>query len=153
MSFCFSTWCDGHVMLTQLFYVKQKADWMLNFVLMRSAFCRGVPLPTAIGLPCANSPTFQNLNFVAHEISKFSDNGRIREFKIQWLLTTTTDKHATAHDQNHVTVHFSRVVLQLRWVVELFRVVATTQNILLVCCRSVIQESHLFVKKFSIHLL
>ena len=44
-------------------------------------------------------------------------------------------KHATAHGQNHVTVHFSRVVLRLRWVVELFRVVATTENILLVICR------------------
>ena len=52
---------------------------MLNFVLMRSAFCRGVPLPTAIALPFANSPAFKNLNFVAHEISKFSDNGRIIE--------------------------------------------------------------------------
>ena len=78
------------------------------------------------------------------------DNG---EFKIRRLRTTTTDKHATAHDQNHVTVHFSRVVLRLRWVVELFRVVATTENILLVFCRPVTQESHLFVKKFSIHLL
>ena len=44
-------------------------------------------------------------------------------------------KHATEHDQNHVTVHFSRVVLRLRWVVELFRVVGTTENILLVFCR------------------
>ena len=76
-----------------------------------------------------------------------------REFKIRRLRTTTTDKHTTAHDQNHVTVHFSRVVLRLRWVVELFRVVATTENILLVFCRPVTQESHLFVKKFSIHLL
>ena len=56
---------------------------MLNFVLTRSVFYRGVPLPTAIGLPCANLPTFKNLNFVALEISKFSDNGHIREFKIQ----------------------------------------------------------------------
>ena len=44
-------------------------------------------------------------------------------------------KHATAHGQNHVAVHFSRVVLRLRWVVELFRVVATTENILPVICR------------------
>ena len=58
-----------------------------------------------------------------------------REFKIPRLRTTTTVKHATAHDQNHVTVHFSSVVLQLRWVVELFRVVATTENILLAFCR------------------
>ena len=58
-----------------------------------------------------------------------------REFKIRRLRTTTTVKHATAHNQNHVTVHFSRVVLQLRWVVELFRVVGTTENILLVFCR------------------
>ena len=41
-------------------------------------------------------------------------------------------KHATAHDQNHVTVHFSHVVQQLRWVFELFCVVATTENILLI---------------------
>ena len=38
-----------------------------------------------------------------------------REFKTRGLRTTTTDKHATAHDQNHVTVRFSRVVLRLRW--------------------------------------
>ena len=37
-----------------------------------------------------------------------------REFKIRGLRTTTTFKHATAHDQNHVTVHFSHVVLRLR---------------------------------------
>ena len=30
----------------------------------------------------------------------------IREFKIRRLRTTTTVEHATAHDQNHVTVHF-----------------------------------------------
>ena len=59
----------------------------------------------------------------------------IREFKIRRLRTTATDKYATTHDQNHVTVHFSRVVLRLRWVVELFRVVGTTENILLVFCR------------------
>ena len=57
-----------------------------------------------------------------------------REFKIRRLRTTATDKYATAHDQNHVTVHFSRVVLRLRWVVELFGVVGTTENILLVFC-------------------
>ena len=38
----------------------------------------------------------------------------IREFKIPRLRTTATVKHATAHDLNHVTVHFSRVVLRLR---------------------------------------
>ena len=38
----------------------------------------------------------------------------IREFKIRRLRTTATDKHATAHDQNHVTVHFSCVALRLR---------------------------------------
>ena len=43
--------------------------------------------------------------------AKFGVN---REFKILRLRTTATDKHATAHDQNHVTVHFSRVVLRLR---------------------------------------
>ena len=37
-----------------------------------------------------------------------------REFKIRRLRTTTAVKHATAHDQNHVTVYFSRVVLRLR---------------------------------------
>ena len=49
-----------------------------------------------------------------------SNNG---DFKIGWLRTTTTVKHATAHDQNHLTAYFSRVVLRLQWVVELFRVV------------------------------
>ena len=39
---------------------------------------------------------------------------KISEFKIRRLRTTTTDKHATTHDQNHVTVRFSRVVLRLR---------------------------------------
>ena len=58
-----------------------------------------------------------------------------REFKIRRLWTTATDKYATVHDQNHVTVHFSRVVLRLRWVVELFHVVGTTENVLLVFCR------------------
>ena len=58
-----------------------------------------------------------------------------REFKIRRLRTTATDKYATALDQNHVTVHFSRVVLRQRWVVELFRVVGTTENVLLVFCR------------------
>ena len=38
----------------------------------------------------------------------------IREFKIRRLRTTATVKYATAHDQYHVTVHFSRVVLRLR---------------------------------------
>ena len=37
-----------------------------------------------------------------------------REFKIWQLRTTTTVKHATAHDQNHMTVHFTCVVLWLR---------------------------------------
>ena len=66
---------------------------------------------------------------------KWSNIQNIREFKIRRLRTTTTVKHATAHDQNHVTVRFSHVVLRLRWVVELFRVVGTTENILLVFCR------------------
>ena len=52
-----------------------------------------------------------------------------REFKIRRLWTTAAD------DQNHVTVHFSSVVLRLRGVVELFRIVGTTENILLVFCR------------------
>ena len=38
----------------------------------------------------------------------------IREFKIRRLRTTATVKHATAHDQNHVTVHFSHIALRLR---------------------------------------
>ena len=59
----------------------------------------------------------------------------IRDFKIRRLRTTTTDKRATAHVQNHVTVHFSRVVQRLRWVGELFCVVATTEKILLAFCR------------------
>ena len=54
-----------------------------------------------------------------------------REFKIRRLRATTTVKH----DQNHVTAHSLRVVLRLLWVVELFRVVRTTENILLVFCR------------------
>ena len=58
----------------------------------------------------------------------------IREFKIPRLRTMTTVKHATAYDPNHVTVHFSRAVLRLRRVVELFRVVTTTENILLAFC-------------------
>ena len=37
-----------------------------------------------------------------------------RDFKIRRLRSTATDKHGTAHDQNHVTVHFSRVALRLR---------------------------------------
>ena len=40
-------------------------------------------------------------------------------------------KQATAHDQNHVTVHFSHAVLPLHCVGELFCVVATMENILL----------------------
>ena len=62
---------------------------------------------------------------------RFSSN---RDFKIGWLRTTTSVKLTTAHDQNHVTVHCSYVVLPLRWVVELFHVVATTENILFAFC-------------------
>ena len=40
--------------------------------------------------------------------------GDNRDFKIRRLRTTTMVKHATAHDQNHVTVHFCCVVLQLQ---------------------------------------
>ena len=64
-----------------------------------------------------------------------TENAINREFKIRRLRTTATNKHATAHDLNHVTVHFSRIPLRLRWVVGLFRVVGTTENILLVFCR------------------
>ena len=47
LPFCFQTWRYGNVMLTQLVYIldrKQKADRVLNFVLVRSAFCGGVDL-------------------------------------------------------------------------------------------------------------
>ena len=47
-------------------------------------------------------------------LDQISTEEVIREFKIRRLRTTATDKHATAHDQNHVTVHFSRVALRLR---------------------------------------
>ena len=47
-------------------------------------------------------------------LSRFVRNQANREFKIRRLRTTTTDKHATMHDQNHVIVRFSRVVLRLR---------------------------------------
>ena len=49
-------------------------------------------------------------------VANFSGNPAttIREFKIRRLRTTATDKHDIAHDQNHVTVHFSRVTLRLR---------------------------------------
>ena len=49
-------------------------------------------------------------NLFAYSVSSFY----IRDFKIGWLRTTTTVKHATAHDQNQVTVHFSRVFLRLQ---------------------------------------
>ena len=76
------------------------------------------------------------------------------EFKIRRLRTTTMVKHATAHDQNHVTVHFSHIVLRLRWVVELFRVVGTTKNILLVFCSLGNSRISSFRKNvFNIHLL
>ena len=58
----------------------------------------------------------------------------IREFKIRRLRTTAMDKYATAHDQNHVTVHFSRVV-------------QTTENILLVFCRLGNSRISSFLKK------
>ena len=71
----------------------------------------------------------------------------IRNCKIEWLRTTTTVKHASTHDQNHVTDHFSCVLLRIRWVVELFRVVATTENILLAFCRLVNSRISSFRKK------
>ena len=53
-----------------------------------------------------------------------------------------------------MTVHFSCVVLRLRWIVELFRVVATTEKILLAFCRLGNSRISSFLKKkFSIHLL
>ena len=77
----------------------------------------------------------------------------IREFKIRRLRTTAKVKHATAHDQNHVTVYFSHVVLPLRWVVELFRVVGTTENILVVFCRLGHSRISSFRKKVFNYLL
>ena len=70
----------------------------------------------------------------------------IRNCKIEWLRTTTV-KHDSTHDQNHVTDHFSCVLLRIRWVVELFRVVATTENILLAFCRLVNSRISSFRKK------
>ena len=78
-----------------------------------------------------SSPVVSYLIFVRGQGTVAGDN---REFKIRRLRTTATDKYATTHDQNHVTVHFSSVVLRLRGVVELFRVVGSTENILLVFC-------------------
>ena len=57
-----------------------------------------------------------------------------RDFTMWRLWSTITDKYATAHDQYYVTVHFSCVVPGLSWVVEMFRVVATAENILLLFC-------------------
>ena len=57
-----------------------------------------------------------------------------RDFTMWRLWSTKTVKHATAHDQYYVTVHFSCVVPGLRWVVEMFRVVATAEKIFLVFC-------------------
>ena len=71
----------------------------------------------------------------------------IRDFKIWRLRTTTTVKHATAHDQTHVTVHFSRLVARLRWIVELLRVGATSENILLAFCRLASSRIWFFRKK------
>ena len=79
--------------------------------------------------------TSNNIVLMQRTLEKRLSRTNNREFKIRRLRTTTTVKHGTAHDQNHVTVHFSRVILRLRWVVELFRVVGTTENILLVFCR------------------
>ena len=53
-------------------------------------------------------------DLILGSLSKVLGTFRNREFKIRRLRTTTTNKHATAHDQNHVTVHYSRVFLRLR---------------------------------------
>ena len=55
---------------------------------------------------------YESRNLDCPTLDVGTDNSR--EFKIRRLRTTTTVKHATAHDQNHVTVHFSHVVLGLR---------------------------------------
>ena len=57
------------------------------------------------------APTYKLFTSATFQIPVNNNN---REFKIRRLRTTATDKYATAHDQNHVTVHFSRVALWLR---------------------------------------
>ena len=49
-----------------------------------------------------------------YEHTRAVDKTNIREIKIRQLRITVTDKHATAHDHNHVTLHFSRVAPRLR---------------------------------------
>ena len=61
----------------------------------------------------AYSGPLESLNTL-NTLDQISTEEVIREFKIRRLRTTATDKHATTHDQNHVTVHFSRVALRLR---------------------------------------
>ena len=63
---------------------------------------------------CIIGSPVQLIREVFSRLHSSSSSTHIREFKIQLIRTTTTVKHATAHDQNHVTVHFSRVVLRLR---------------------------------------
>ena len=58
--------------------------------------------------------TSNNIVLMQRTLEKRLSRTNNREFKIRRLRTTTTVKHGTAHDQNHVTVHFSRVVLRLR---------------------------------------
>ena len=79
-----------------------------------------------------------------------------RDFNIGLLRTTTTIKHATAHDQNHRTVHFfprSPAATVSFWAV-LRSLRRTTENILLVFWRlGNTRVSSSRKKKFSIHLL
>ena len=112
---------------------------------MRDHMDRGVThlsgLPHLLGVPQlhVNRPLFSGSNRPRDSARtvyiRGGSYGFTRDFKIGWLRTTATVKYATAHDQKHVTVHFSRVALRLRWVAERFRVVATTKNIFLAFCR------------------
>ena len=68
---------------------------------------------------------------LARDKGNFPSPGRESNSRPSGSVVGTSDKiikHATGHDQNNVTVYFSRVVLRLRWVVELFRIVGTTDN-------------------------
>ena len=55
-------------------------------------------------------PSIVSQQCVVHKFACDLCDADYREFKIRRLRTTTRVKHATAHDQNHVTLHFSRVV-------------------------------------------
>ena len=100
-------------------FCKRRTHWFFS---LRINFCDFQKYPV---------PSFDNIFVLVEHVQ--SGCNRNTYFKIPRLRTTVKD--ATAHDPNHVIVHFSCVVLRLRWVVELFRVVGTTENILLAFCR------------------